>query len=215
MPWKPAASGLDLFFMVGLKEQTYESVMGTVEFSRKLLARYAAQGEKRVIPFISPLAPFLDPGSQAFEEPEKHGYRLFCRTLEEHRQALLAPSWKYVLNYETIWMNRDQIVDATYEAGRRMNLIKGEFGVIDPEVAEATDRRITHCPRPDRRDRPHRAHHPRSGRTPHAAERAEKPRRRRQPEHGVRQARAGGGHARHAHQYAAGRGYGRQRLVER
>jgi hypothetical protein len=25
---------LDLFFMVGLKEQTYESVMGTVEYSR-------------------------------------------------------------------------------------------------------------------------------------------------------------------------------------
>jgi len=133
---------LDLFFMVGLKEQTYESVMGTVEFSRKLLASYAAQGEKRVIPFISPLAPFLDPGSRAFEEPEKNGYRLFCHTLEDHRQALLAPSWKYVLNYETVWMNRDQIVDATYEAGQRLNQIKGEYGVIDPEVADATDRRI-------------------------------------------------------------------------
>ena len=134
---------LDLFFMVGLKEQTYDSVMGTVEFSRRLLARYSAQGEKRVITFISPLAPFLDHGSRAFEEPEKNGYRLFCRTLADHRQALLAPSWKYVLNYETVWMNRDQIVDATYEAGRRMNLIKGEYGVIEPEVAEATDRRIT------------------------------------------------------------------------
>jgi B12-binding domain/radical SAM domain protein len=133
---------LDLFFMVGLKGQTYESVMGTVDYSRTLLERYARQGEKRIIPFISPLAPFVDPGSQAFEEPEKHGYRLFARTLEEHRQALLAPSWKYVLNYETVWMNRDQIVAATYEAGQRMNQIKGEFGVIDPQVAEATDRRI-------------------------------------------------------------------------
>ena len=136
-------SRLDLFFMVGLKEQTYDSVMGTVEYSRHLLERYAARGEKRVIPFISPLAPFLDPGSRAFEEPEKNGYKLFCRTLEDHRQALLAPSWKYVLNYETVWMNRDQIVDATYEAGKRLNLVKGEYGVIDPEVAEATDRRIT------------------------------------------------------------------------
>jgi len=133
---------LDLFFMTGLKQQTYESVMGTVEYSRTLLARYAGQGEKRLIPFISPLAPFLDPGSRAFEEPEKHGYRLFARTLEEHRQALLAPSWKYVLNYETVWMNRDQIVAATYEAGRRMNLIKGEYNVIDAQIAAATDRRI-------------------------------------------------------------------------
>jgi B12-binding domain/radical SAM domain protein len=136
---------LDLFFMTGLKKQTYQSVMGTVDYSRNLLSRYAKSDEKRVIPFISPLAPFLDPGSQAFEEPEKHGYRLFARTLEEHRQALLAPSWKYVLNYETVWMNRDQIVAATYEAGRRMNQVKGEFGVIDPAVAEATDRRIAHA----------------------------------------------------------------------
>ncbi|HEX9012084.1 MAG TPA: TIGR04190 family B12-binding domain/radical SAM domain protein, partial [Anaerolineaceae bacterium] len=134
---------LDLFFMVGLKGQTYESVMGTVEYSRKLLARYARAGETRVIPFISPLAPFLDPGSRAFEEPEKHGYRLFARTLEEHRQALLAPSWKYVLNYETRWLDRDGIVAATYEAGRRLNLVKGEYGVIEPALAENTDRRIT------------------------------------------------------------------------
>ena len=133
---------LDLFFMVGIKEQTYELVMGTVEYSQKMLARYAKAGEKRVIPFISPLAPFLDPGSRAFEEPEKHGYRLFARTLEEHRQALLAPSWKYVLNYENKWMNRDGIVAATYEAGRRLNLIKGEYGVIEPELAEKTDARI-------------------------------------------------------------------------
>lgn len=138
---------LDMFFMVGIKEQTYESVMGSVEFSRKMLAKYDAVGEHRVIPFISPMAPFLDPGSRAFEEPEKHGYKLFAHTLEEHRQALLAPSWKYVLNYETKWMNRDQIVAATYEAGRRLNLIKGEFGVIDSKTVEATDERITRATR--------------------------------------------------------------------
>jgi B12-binding domain/radical SAM domain protein len=138
---------LDLFFMTGIKEQTYESVMGTVEYSRQMLQRYASGNDHRVIPFISPLAPFVDPGSQAFEHPEVHGYRLFCHTLEEHRQALLAPSWKYVLNYETAWMNRDQIVASTYEAGRRLNLIKGEVGVLDAEVVEATDRRIANATR--------------------------------------------------------------------
>ncbi len=138
---------LDLFFMIGLKMQTYESVMGTVEYSRKVLRRYDLNGEHRVIPFISPLAPFVDPGSRAFEEPEKNGYRLRARTLEEHRQLLLAPSWKYVLNYETEWMNRDQIVAATYEAGRQLNLIKGEYGVLDAELVKATDARIAHATR--------------------------------------------------------------------
>jgi B12-binding domain/radical SAM domain protein len=133
---------LDLFFMVGLKEQTYENVMETVDYSKKMLETYSSGGEHRVIPFISPLAPFLDPGSRAFEEPEKHGFKLFARTLEEHRQRLLEPSWKYVLNYETKWMNRDQIVDATYEAGRRMNQIKADNGVISAAKAEATEIRI-------------------------------------------------------------------------
>lgn len=136
------ARRLDLFFMVGLKGQTYASVMETVEYTRCLLQRYAAGGDQRLIPFISPLAPFLDPGSRAFEQPARHGYRLFRRTLEEHRQALLQPSWKYVLNYETEWMSRSQIVDATYEAARRMNQVKGEYGVIDAVAAAATERRI-------------------------------------------------------------------------
>lgn len=133
---------LDIFFMVGLKEQTYASVMATVDYARYLLERFTPHYGPRLIPFISPLAPFLDPGSQAFEQPEKHGYRLFARTLEEHRRRLLAPSWKYVLNYETIWMNRDQIVEATYEAGLRLNDLKGAFGVIEPAQAAATDARI-------------------------------------------------------------------------
>lgn len=133
---------LDLFFMTGLGEQTFDSVMDTVDYCERLLKRYASAGDNRVIPFISPLAPFVDPGSRAFESPERYGYRLSCRTLEEHRQALRAPSWKYVLNYETEWMNRDQIVAATYEAGRRLNQIKARYGVIEAAVAEATERRI-------------------------------------------------------------------------
>jgi hypothetical protein len=107
-----------------------------------MLQHYAAAGEKRVTPFISPMAPFLDPGSQAFENPVKHGYRLFARTLEDHRRLLVEPSWKYVLNYESQWMNRDQIVASTYEAARRLNLMKGEFGVIEAKKVEATDQRI-------------------------------------------------------------------------
>ena len=133
---------LDVFFMIGLPKQTYESVMGTADYSQYLVKEYGRGGDHRLIPFISPLAPFLDPGSAVFEQPEAHGYRLLCRTLEEHRQALVQPSWKYVLNYETQWMNRDQIVDSTYEAGLRMNRAKTEAGIIDRAVGEATERRI-------------------------------------------------------------------------
>ena len=131
---------IDLFFMTGLPKQTYSSVLETVDYCRSLLERFRSYN--KLFPFISPLAPFLDPGSTVFEAPEKYGYRLLCRTVEEHRQASLAPSWKYILNYETEWMSRDEIVYSTYEAGKRLNRLKAEFGLIDPKTAESVEVRL-------------------------------------------------------------------------
>ena len=36
------------------------------------------------------MAPFLDPGSLVFDNPEEYGYTLRATTLEEHRQLLRA-----------------------------------------------------------------------------------------------------------------------------
>jgi len=135
----------DLFFMIGLPRQDYHSVMETVAYCGKLLRRFG--GEGRFAPFISPLAPFLDPGSLAFERPEEYGYRLFHRTLEEHRQALLAPSWKYTLNYETRWMTRADIVEASYEAGLRLNRLKAQYGLVSPQEAAKIEARILRAKR--------------------------------------------------------------------
>lgn len=131
---------LDVYFMTGLPEQSYSSVMQTVEYASQLLDRYNLDG--RLLPFISPLAPFVDPGSLAFENPDKHGYRFSARTLEQHRDHLIAPSWKYVLNYETRWMTRDEIVASTYEAGRRLNALKAAHNLIPAELAARTESRI-------------------------------------------------------------------------
>ena len=131
---------IDVFFMTGLPKQTAQSVLDTVDYCRSLLGQ--VQPYRKLLPFISPLAPFLDPGSIVFEEPEKYGYRLLYKTVEEHRKALLAPSWKYILNYETQWMTRDEIVYSTYEAGKRLNRLKVDLGLIDAKTAESVEQRI-------------------------------------------------------------------------
>ncbi len=133
---------LDVFFMIGLPEQTYDSVLATVDYCGTLLERFSAGSQPRLYPFISPLAPFVDPGSAVFEEPERYGYRFFYRTLEEHRQALLQPSWKYILNYETRWMTRDEIVASSYEAGLRLNRLKARYGLVPERQATTTEARI-------------------------------------------------------------------------
>jgi hypothetical protein len=115
---------IDVFFMIGLPAQTRASVRETVEYCGHLFGL----GDRRLSCFISPMGPFIDPGSRGFEEPERFGYRLFARTLEEHRQLLIQPTWEHILNYETKWMTRRELVDATYDAAERLNELKMQHG---------------------------------------------------------------------------------------
>lgn len=127
--------------MIGVSEQTPKSVMETIDYCEYLLQKF----DKCVVPFIAPLAPFLDPGSIAYENHQKYGYEIFYHTLEQHRTALLNPSWKYFLNYQTKWMNRDQIVDVTYRAGKRLNRLKLKHGLIESEDFENVDQKIEYA----------------------------------------------------------------------
>ena len=131
---------LDVFFMIGLPRQTPQSVMDTIDYCNHLLDRF--KGDKRLSLFISPLAPFLDPGSLGFEHPKRYGYHILFRTLKEHRQALASPSWKYSLNYETDWMNRQQIVDTSYEAILRLNQLRVKYEVIPERLAKISEHRL-------------------------------------------------------------------------
>ncbi|HEX4065389.1 MAG TPA: TIGR04190 family B12-binding domain/radical SAM domain protein [Acidobacteriaceae bacterium] len=117
---------IDVFYLIGIPHQTHQSVLDTVTYCEHLFRIT----DKRLSCFISPVGPFVDPGSRAFEDPELFGYRFFARTLEEHRQLLVQPSWESILNYETESMTRAQLVDATYDAAERLNALKLQFGRV-------------------------------------------------------------------------------------
>ncbi len=130
----------DLYFMAGIPTQTAASVRDTVGRVRGI---YEMTGnDPRFMPFLSPMAPFLDPGSMAFDDPARHGYRLLANTLEEHRQLLLQPSWRHIMNYESDSMPRAELVSATYETARGINRTKSEVGAVRGDVASATEARI-------------------------------------------------------------------------
>jgi clorobiocin/coumermycin A biosynthesis protein CloN6/CouN6 len=136
--WIPRAldagvKGVMAWFFIGMPQQTKESVRDTVAYCESLLRKYRGEG---VLPLLCPMVPFLDPGSRFFEEPDKHGYRIFCRTLEQHRQAMVEPLWANRLNYETDWMTRHDIQDITYESIDRLIEVKGELGAMPRSVCE-------------------------------------------------------------------------------
>lgn len=129
---------IDVFFMIGLPRQSYQSVQDTISYCEHLFKI----SDRRLSCFISPMGPFLDPGSRVFEEPEKFGYRVFARTLEEHRRLLVQPSWERILSYETEWMTRAELVDATYDAAERLNELKFKYGRISTKRARTVAERI-------------------------------------------------------------------------
>jgi len=131
-------SRIDVYFMIGLPTQTQALVRDTVEYCGRLFQI----GDKRLSCFISPMGPFIDPGSRGFEEPDRFGYRLFAHTLEEHRQLLIQPTWEHILNYETKWMTRRELVDATYDAAERLNELKVQHGRISKRRGRGVARGI-------------------------------------------------------------------------
>ena len=128
---------LDLFFMVGLSGQTPEAARRTIDYCRHLVERFGA--DPRLQFYVAPLGPFLDPGSRAFEDPSLGFHRRFT-TLEEHRQALLGPTWREMLSFETDWMTRDEIVASTYEVGSALNDLKLEANLIDKVTHDTVSR---------------------------------------------------------------------------
>jgi len=122
----------DLFYMTGLPEQTRESALGSVRAAKGLWGMLDKKDKLGI--YNAPFAPFVDPGSRVFEHPDEFGYILSARTLEEHRRLLDSPSWKHVLSYETKWMTRDDIAQASYDAASELARIEFEAGRCSEEM---------------------------------------------------------------------------------
>jgi B12-binding domain/radical SAM domain protein len=113
------------FFSVGLAGETREKVLETLDLWAELASidtltlsktDYWELGCNIPVggPIVGPIV--LDPGSLAFDEPEKYGYKLKYRDLEEYIKGLSEPSWPSWLNYETELLNTDEITALILES---------------------------------------------------------------------------------------------------
>lgn len=130
-------SRLDLYFMLGLPLQTREHSAYPASYFRKLRSI-----SDTVDSFISPLAPFIDPGSRAFVDPEKFGYKLLFSEFEDFRSALLSKHWINSLNYETRWMSRRDLVEASIDGYEALLKAKYGFGMLNDNAYELALERI-------------------------------------------------------------------------
>lgn len=121
----------DVYFSIGLPTQTRDDVYADVEYSSKIMEEYNNNGMD-IYSFISPLTPFLDPGSLFFEKPELYGYTILFRRLNDFYNALdKGKSWEDYLNYETDKMTKENLIETTYLAGIKMIELSSKMKLID------------------------------------------------------------------------------------
>jgi clorobiocin biosynthesis protein CloN6 len=130
---------IDVWYFIGMPEQGEESVMQTVDYCTRLVKMFRGKG---VNPMLCPMIPFLDPASTFFEYPEQNGYRLFCRSVEEHRSGMERASLINRINYETKWLRREDLVYVGFKAVRRLMEAKAEWHALPAGVVRDYNHKI-------------------------------------------------------------------------
>ena len=122
---------IDVYFLIGLTGQGRQDALDDVKYARHLME--INNRNERLFIFTSPVSPFLDPGSRGFELPEL-GYKVKYRTLMDHYNALdRGRTWADFLNYETVLMDRDTIVNTTYDAIDELLKVKTDLGYLSSQ----------------------------------------------------------------------------------
>jgi B12-binding domain/radical SAM domain protein len=139
------------FFSVGLAGETADSITETWELSEILsqqeqIALTTGQewGVRSDVslggPIIGPV--MIDPGSLAFDNPEKYGYQLLYKNLEDYIAALSQPSWHQWLNYQTNILSRDKIIDLILRSSAFSIDERQEYGYSTPYQADLERRKL-------------------------------------------------------------------------
>ena len=119
-----------MWFQVGNALDSEDTLKETIKFSENAIK----MDSNHIHPFISPLAPYIDPGSLAFEFPEKYGYKITLKNLKKQIEGFEQPIWKYYLNYETKTLNNDKIINLSYKYMKRLEEIKLKYNLFSNEA---------------------------------------------------------------------------------
>jgi B12-binding domain/radical SAM domain protein len=129
---------LGVYTMIPLVTDTAE----TIKDNWKLWEKICSMGEKAK--GNSPVSPLhyvfgqmilLDPGSLAFNSPEKYGYHLLFNNLEDYIQGMSLPSWHQWISFETMFLNRDEITKLIIDSIECSTKLREKYGLYSEKMA--------------------------------------------------------------------------------
>jgi B12-binding domain/radical SAM domain protein len=78
----------------------------------------------------------LDPGSPAFNFPDRHGYRIIFKSLKDYIDGMSLPSWHQWISYETRFLNRDLITRLIIDSIEYSINLREKYGLYSRSDAD-------------------------------------------------------------------------------
>jgi B12-binding domain/radical SAM domain protein len=126
----------DVYFTLGISKQGEKELNADIEYAKALTLRIFPN-KMPVYVFISPLTPFIDPGSLIYEMPDRYGFHITAKTIDDYYNLLdNGKSWTDFLNYYTDWMSVSDIERLTYQSEMEMIKARVYAGIIDKISAQ-------------------------------------------------------------------------------
>ncbi len=127
---------IQIFSMIALPEDTAETIRETWEMWEQICSiNLRNEGGKGSLYSFGPMI-LLDPGSLAFDFPEKYGYRLIFKDFADYIQGMSLPSWHQWISYETKFLNRDLITKLIIDSLEYSINLRGRYGLYGKSTVD-------------------------------------------------------------------------------
>jgi radical SAM superfamily enzyme YgiQ (UPF0313 family) len=125
---------LTVFFMLGLAGENRETMAQTYRLWEEFYSPAPGAEQVRIGGGVARHGMgsmvLLDPGSLAFDHPEKYGYKLHFKTLGDYIAGMSMPSWHQWISYETRELDRAEIARLTLDAFIESARIREKYGAF-------------------------------------------------------------------------------------
>jgi radical SAM superfamily enzyme YgiQ (UPF0313 family) len=122
-----------VWFMSGLAQEKKQNVDATLHFIKNYYKKIKNK-QKDYIQYNELL--FLDPGSLAFNHPEKYGYYLTHRHFLAYLESFIMPIFEYQINYRTKHFSRNNLFKLFLSIHNQMDKIYYEHDIIPRHLYE-------------------------------------------------------------------------------
>jgi B12-binding domain/radical SAM domain protein len=125
-----------VFSMIALAKDTPETIKKNWEVWEEICKLNSkTPGRAPAMYSFGPMI-LLDPGSQAFDYPDKYGYRLRFKNLEDYVSGMSFNSWYQWISYETACLNRNMIIKSINNSiGNSIDLME-KYGICSKSESE-------------------------------------------------------------------------------